>query len=85
MPANCSFLSSTNGGASWSNPDPSSGIRLYAYGFYDGYTGSRQFLTSLDLRLVSARNSTIIAETSIRMQTQPELPTTDVLIMAAEE
>ena len=85
MPANCSFLSSTNGGASWSNPDPSSGIRLYAYGFYDGYTGSRQFLTSLDLRLVSARNSTIIAETSIRMQTQPELPTTDVLTMAAEE
>lgn len=85
MPANCSFLSSTNGGTSWSNPDSKSGIRLYAYGFYDGYTGSRQFLTSLDLRLASARNSTVIAETSVRMQTQPELPTTDVLTIAAEE
>ena len=85
MPANCSFLSSTNGGTSWSNPDSKSGIRLYAYGFCDGYSGSRQFLTSLDLRLASARNSTVIAETSVRMQTQPELPTTDVLTIAAEE
>ena len=85
MPTNANLLTSTNGGTSWTASNGTRGLRHYAYGFYDGYNGNRQFLTSIDLRLVSASNNATTTETSIRMLAKPELLTTDLLTMMSEE
>lgn len=84
MPTNANLITSTNGGTSWTASNGTRGLRHYAYGFYDGYNGNRQFLTSIDLRLVSASNNSTTTETSIRMLAKPELLTTDLLTMQSE-
>ena len=85
MPTNANLLTSANGGSSWTASNGTRGLRHYAYGFFDDYDGKRQFLTSIDLRLVSASNSSSTTETSIRLLAKPELLTTDLLVIQSEE
>lgn len=74
MPSNSNLVSSSNGGSSWTGSDSSRGLRFYAFGFYDGYIGSRKFLSSVELQLGSARSNQQRLETSIRLQAGPEIP-----------
>lgn len=74
MPANSNLLTSTNGGATWTASNNSQSLRFYAFGFYDGYTGNRKFLTQIDLQLRSAKNSLLWLETAIRVGATPEIP-----------
>jgi hypothetical protein len=74
MPSNTNLLTSNNGGLSWTASDSSRGLRFYAFGFYDGYTGNRKFLQSVDLRLGSALSTEQRLETSILLQAVPEVP-----------
>ena len=74
MPSNTNLLTSTNGGLSWTASNSSRGLRFYAFGFYDGYTGNRKFLQSIDLRLGSALATPQRLETSILLQAVPEIP-----------
>ena len=74
MPSNANLLTSTNGGLSWTASNSSRGMRFYAFGFYDGYTGNRKFLRSIDLRLGSALSTAQRLETSILLQAVPEIP-----------
>lgn len=74
MPSNTNLLTSNNGGLSWTASNSSQGLRFYAFGFYDGYTGNRKFLRSVDLRLGSALATQQRLETSILLQTVPEVP-----------
>jgi hypothetical protein len=67
------LISSINGGALWTVPTGAAGLRFYAYGFYDGYTGQRTFLTSIDVKLTSSLNTTRTIETSVRVNAAPEL------------
>jgi hypothetical protein len=73
-PPQSNLISSNNGGILWTLPTGAAGLRFYAYGFYDGYTGKRTFLTSIDLRLESSLNTTRKIETSVRLNAAPELP-----------
>lgn len=84
MPTNANLLTSSNGGSSWTASNGTKGLRHYAYGFYDDYNGRRQFLTSINLRLVSASNKSTTTETSIRILAKPELLTTDMLTLQSE-
>jgi hypothetical protein len=74
MPSNTNLLTSNNGGLSWTASNSSRGLRFYAFGFYDGYTGNRKFLQSIDLRLGSALATPQRLETSILLQAVPEIP-----------
>jgi hypothetical protein len=74
MPSNTNLLTSNNGGLSWTASNSSRGLRFYALGFYDGYTGNRKFLQSIDLRLGSALAAPQRLETSILLQAVPEIP-----------
>ncbi len=74
MPSNTNLLTSNNGGLSWTASNSSRGMRFYAFGFYDGYTGNRKFLRSIDLRLGSALASQQRLETSILLPAVPEIP-----------
>jgi hypothetical protein len=74
MPSNTNLLTSNNGGLSWTASNSSRGLRFYAFGFYDGYTGNRKFLQSIDLRLGSALATPQRLETSILLQAVPESP-----------
>ena len=74
MPSNANLLTSNNGGLSWVASNSSRGMRFYAFGFYDGYTGNRKFLRSIDLRLGSALATQQRLETSILLQAVPEIP-----------
>lgn len=73
-PTQTNLIASNNGGVLWTIPTVAAGLRFYAYGFYDGYTGQRTFLTSVDLRLESVLNTTRKIETSVRVNAVPELP-----------
>jgi len=73
-PTQTNLIASNNGGVLWTIPAVAAGLRFYAYGFYDGYTGKRTFLTSVDLRLESSLNTTRKIETSARVNAAPELP-----------
>lgn len=74
MPNNSNLLASADGGSTWTASSGAAGLRFYAYGFYDGYTGQRTFLTSIDLKVQSLLNATRKIETSVQLHTAPELP-----------
>lgn len=71
-PANAFLLQSTNGGTSWTVGDGKRGLRFYAYGFYDNYSGTRRFITNVDLRITSSSSSNLAAETSVAIFAKPE-------------
>ena len=73
MPANANLVTSSNGGTSWTASAGTQGLRFYAFGFYDGYTGQRRFLSSVDLKLGSSRSILQKIETSVRMPALPEI------------
>jgi hypothetical protein len=73
-PTQSNLITSNNGGVLWTLPTGATGLRFYAYGFYNGYTGQRTFLTSVDLKLESSLNTTRKIETSVRVNAAPELP-----------
>ena len=72
--AKSNLLASSDGGSTWNASTGAAGLRFYAYGFYDGYTGQRSFLTSVDLKVQSLLNATRKIETSVQLSTAPELP-----------
>ena len=74
MPANANLVTSIDGGTIWTASNVTRGLRFYAYGFYDGYTGQRSFLSSVDLKLGSSRTTTQKIETSVRLPASPEIP-----------
>ncbi len=74
MPANANLVTSIDGGTTWTASNVTRGLRFYAYGFYDGYTGQRAFLSSVDLKLGSSRTTTQKLETSVRLPASPEIP-----------
>lgn len=74
MPVNSNLLTSTNGGSTWTVSNISRSLRFYAFGFYDGYSGNRKFLTQVDLQLRSAKNNLLWLETAIRVNAAPEVP-----------
>ena len=74
MPSNANLVSSANGGVTWTASTNSRGLRFYAYGFYDGFSGQRAFLSSVDLKLGSSRLTTRKIETSARLLALPEIP-----------
>jgi hypothetical protein len=73
MPTQSDLITSTNGGSTWAVASGAAGLRFYAYGLYDDYTGQRTFLTSVDLKLESFSNASRKIETSVRLRTTPEL------------
>ena len=74
MPTNANLVTSINGGTTWTASNGARGLRFYAYGLYDGYTGRRNFLSSVDLKLGSSRTTTQKIETSVRLPASPEIP-----------
>ncbi len=74
MPANANLVTSSNGGTTWTASAGTQGLRFYAFGLYDGYTGQRKFLSSVDLKLGSSRSILQKIETSVRMPASPEIP-----------
>lgn len=72
-PSNAFLLQSTNGGTSWTVGDGKRGLRFYAFGFYDSYSGTRKFITSIDLRITNGTNPGLASETSIAVFAKPEV------------
>jgi len=74
MPANANLVNSIDGGTTWIASKGARGLRFYAYGLYDGYSGQRSFLSSVDLKLGSSLTTTQKIETSVRLSASPEIP-----------
>lgn len=74
MPANANLLTSSNGGSSWTASDNTRDLRFYAYGYFDGYTGRRSFLSSAKIKLQSTGTPQQKIETLVRVHAKPELP-----------
>ena len=73
MPSDSNLVKSNNGGASWTSSGSTVGMRFYALGTYDGFTGQRRFLNSVDLKLKSTRPSAGRVETTISIPSGPEM------------
>lgn len=74
MPSNANLVTSIDGGTTWTAATGARGLRFYAYGYFDNYTGSRSFLSSVELKLGSSRTITQRIETSVRLPACPEIP-----------
>ena len=76
MPASASLVTSSNGGVSWTSSGSTRGLRFYAFGFFQGYSGKadRKFLSSIDLKLGSSRSVPQRIQTSVRLPAVPEYP-----------
>ncbi|MCY2982277.1 MAG: hypothetical protein NTY15_01415, partial [Planctomycetota bacterium] len=74
MPSRANLVTSANGGDTWTASTNAKGLRFYAYGFYDGFSGQRAFLSSVDLKLGSSRLTSRKIETSARLPALPEIP-----------
>lgn len=74
MPTDSNMVSSSNGGTSWMSSGSTKELRLYALGFYDGYVGQREFLSSVDIKLASSRSNQQKIETAIQTPNGPEIP-----------
>lgn len=72
--SNSNMVTSNNGGTSWILGGRTQELRLYAFGFYDGYVGQRGFLSSVDLQLTSSKSSNQVIQTSVRTPNGPEIP-----------
>jgi hypothetical protein len=74
MPANTTMITSVNGGTTWTAAGSTQALRFYAYGLYDGYSGNRDFASSVDLQLTSSRAGLQKIQTSVRLLSVPEIP-----------
>ncbi len=76
MPSSANLVTSSNGGASWTSSGSARGLRFYAYGLFQGYTGQadRKFLSSIELKLGSSRCIAQKIQTSVRLPAVPEYP-----------
>ena len=74
MPANANLVTSIDGGTTWVASGGTRGLRFYAYGLYDGFSGQRSFLGNVDLKLGSSRMTAQKIQTSVRLPACPEIP-----------
>jgi hypothetical protein len=73
MAANANWFSSTNSGSTWTSANTTEDMRFYAYGRYNSTSGTRRFMTGVDVSLETNGSSSQRVEDSARIIAAPEV------------
>lgn len=78
LTANTHFMTSTNGGATWSIPNDSEDMRFYVIGSHDGLKKLRTAFQTIHLSLQVGENPSALAISSTRFLNRPEAEPVDI-------
>jgi hypothetical protein len=73
MAAYANWFTSTNSGSSWTSANTTEDMRFYAYGRYGNSSGTRSFMTGVDVSLETNGTSSQRVEHSARIIAAPEV------------